>query len=112
MNMNRIDHAFKTCRDEGRKALVIFVSAGDPNLECTEEIVVAAAEAGADIIELGVPFSDPVGDKVAFLKEMNAQLAVATVSANVTMEDLFETLKIAAPVSVATPSQSVVGRGS
>jgi len=42
--------------------LVIYVCAGDPNLEATEDIVVAAAEAGADIVELGIPYSDPIAD--------------------------------------------------
>ena len=42
--------------------LVAYITAGDPSLDATEKIVLAAAEAGADVIELGVPFSDPVAD--------------------------------------------------
>jgi tryptophan synthase alpha chain len=60
--MNRIAQAFKKCADENRKALVIFVSAGNPDLATTEKLIVQAAEAGADIVELGVPFSDPMAD--------------------------------------------------
>jgi tryptophan synthase alpha chain len=45
-----------------RPALVVYVTCGDPNLTSTREIVLAAIEAGADVIELGVPFSDPVAD--------------------------------------------------
>src|SRR6516225_9804942 len=45
-----------------RPGLVAYVTCGDPDLETTKEIVLAAIEAGADVIELGVPFSDPVAD--------------------------------------------------
>ncbi len=60
--MNRIAHTFKKCADENRKALVIFVSAGNPDLATTEKLIIQAAESGADIVELGVPFSDPMAD--------------------------------------------------
>src|SRR6204780_2707496 len=45
-----------------KPALVVYVTCGDPNLSVTRDIVLAAIEAGADVIELGVPFSDPVAD--------------------------------------------------
>jgi len=60
--MNRIDQTFAACRDEARKALVMFVSAGDPSLSVSEALIEAIAEAGADVIEIGVPFSDPMAD--------------------------------------------------
>ncbi len=60
--MNRIDNMFAKCRAEGRKALIMFVSAGDPSLAFTRRLVPALVEAGADLIELGVPFSDPMAD--------------------------------------------------
>ena len=60
--MNRIAQTFKKCTGENRKALVIFVSAGNPDLATTEKLIIQAAEAGADIVELGVPFSDPMAD--------------------------------------------------
>jgi len=60
--MGRIAHAFENARNENRAALVIYVCAGDPDLTTTADLVVAAAEAGADVIELGVPFSDPTAD--------------------------------------------------
>lgn len=59
---NRIDLTFRLCAAENRKALVVFVSAGNPDLKTTEELILRAAGAGADIIELGVPFSDPMAD--------------------------------------------------
>jgi tryptophan synthase alpha chain len=45
-----------------KPALIVYVTCGDPNLATTREIVLAAIEAGAEVIELGVPFSDPVAD--------------------------------------------------
>ena len=54
--------AFRNSRRIGRLALVAYVTAGDPNLKFTEALVLALAEAGADIVELGVPFSDPIAD--------------------------------------------------
>jgi tryptophan synthase alpha chain len=60
--MSRIAGVFATLRNQGRQALIPFVTAGDPNLEVTVPLMHALVEAGADIIELGVPFSDPMAD--------------------------------------------------
>jgi tryptophan synthase alpha chain len=60
--MNRIDLTFETLRTNKAKALIPYIMAGDPYLERTEELVLAMEQAGADIIELGVPFSDPIAD--------------------------------------------------
>jgi len=60
--VNRIKARFQALKAGGRKALIPFLTAGDPDLGKTREIVLAMAEAGADIIELGVPFSDPIAD--------------------------------------------------
>jgi tryptophan synthase alpha chain len=60
--MNRIDATFARLRGAGRTALVPYVTAGDPSLAATLQIMAALVEAGADIIELGVPFSDPMAD--------------------------------------------------
>ncbi|MEA2107795.1 MAG: tryptophan synthase subunit alpha [Pseudomonadota bacterium] len=60
--MNRINEVFARLKEEGRKALITFITAGDPSLEKTSAMVMAMAENGADIIELGVPFSDPLAD--------------------------------------------------
>ena len=60
--MSRIAERFAALRERGEKALVPFVTAGDPDLETTEALVLAMAEAGADVIEIGVPFSDPTAD--------------------------------------------------
>ena len=60
--MSRIENCFAQLRTRGEKALVAFVSAGDPLPTGTADLVVALANAGADIVELGVPFSDPLAD--------------------------------------------------
>ncbi len=61
---NRIDARFSSLQAAGRKAFVAYVAAGDPTLAATVGIVKALEAAGADIIELGVPFSDPLADGV------------------------------------------------
>ncbi len=60
--MNRIDKTFQALRAEGKKALITYVVAGDPGLKQTVDLVLAKAQAGADIVELGIPFSDPLAD--------------------------------------------------
>ena len=62
---SRIDRRFQALAAEGRPALVTFVTAGDPDLETSQKIVEALPGAGADLIELGMPFSDPMADGVA-----------------------------------------------
>jgi tryptophan synthase alpha chain len=58
----RITKRFEQLKREGRKAFIPYITAGDPDLRTTEELILALDEAGADIIELGVPFSDPMAD--------------------------------------------------
>ena len=60
--VNRIDQKFKDLRRKKAKAFIAFITAGDPNLKTTEQLVLAFERAGVDIIELGVPFSDPLAD--------------------------------------------------
>jgi len=61
---NRIDTTFARLREQSRKAFVAYVAGGDPDFERSLEILSALAEAGADTIELGVPFSDPMADGI------------------------------------------------
>lgn len=60
--MNRIDERFNRLREEGKKALITFLTVGDPNLEVSAEAVKVMDREGVDLIELGVPFSDPAAD--------------------------------------------------
>lgn len=60
--MSAIDEVFFKCSHEGRAAFIPFLMAGDPDLNATAEYLEALAAGGADIIELGVPFSDPIAD--------------------------------------------------
>jgi len=79
--MQRINRAFARLQEESRTGVIPYVMAGDPNLTATEELVVSLAAAGADLIELGVPFSDPVADGPVIQAAGNRAL-----QAGVTME--------------------------
>jgi len=76
--VGRIADAFENARNENRAALVIYLCAGDPTLAATADLVVAAAEAGADVIELGVPFSDPTADGPAIQRAAERSLRAGT----------------------------------
>ncbi|MCX5686761.1 MAG: tryptophan synthase subunit alpha [Candidatus Omnitrophica bacterium] len=60
--MNRIDKKFRELKKEKKKAFIAYITAGDPNLATTGKLVIALEKSGADIIELGIPFSDPLAD--------------------------------------------------
>ena len=62
MALPRIERRFAERRAEGRCALVVYLCVGDPSVEDTKQCAIAAARAGADVLELGVPFSDPTAD--------------------------------------------------
>ena len=60
--MGRITDAFTTLTREGKKGFIPFITAGDPDLATTEELLITLSRSGATVIELGVPFSDPMAD--------------------------------------------------
>jgi tryptophan synthase alpha chain len=71
---NRIDATFSRLRERGQKAFVAYVAAGDPDFEKSLEIIKSLADVGADIIELGLPFSDPLADGI--VNQMAAERAI------------------------------------
>jgi tryptophan synthase alpha chain len=71
---NRIDRKFRELKARGQKAFVAYITAGDPTPEATPDLVWALERAGADIVELGVPFSDPLADGV--VNQLSAQRAL------------------------------------
>ena len=60
--MNRIEARFAQLKRDGKKAFVVYIGAGDPHLEATRQLALAFDKAGVDVLELGVPFSDPLAD--------------------------------------------------
>ena len=73
---NRIEERFRKLRAEGRKGLVVYVGAGDPDLEATRRLALAFDKAGVDVVELGVPFSDPLADGI--VNQLAAQRGLAS----------------------------------
>jgi tryptophan synthase alpha chain len=73
--MNRIVQTFQKLKETRRPGLVVYLTAGDPSLEETPELVCEAARAGADVVELGVPFSDPSADGVVIQHAMERALS-------------------------------------
>lgn len=81
--MNRISKAF-----ENKKAVIAFVTGGDPDLETTEALIPEMAAAGADLIEIGIPFSDPIAEGVLIQEADERALRAGT-----TTDKLFEMVK-------------------
>ena len=73
--MDRIARNFANLREAGKKALVTFITAGDPDYDTSLEILKGLPKAGADIIELGMPFSDPMADGPAIQRSSQRALA-------------------------------------
>lgn len=81
--MSRIKKVF-----ENGKAFIAFITGGDPNLDITEKLVYAMEEAGADLIEIGIPFSDPTGEGPVIQAS-----SLRALQAGVTTDKVFETIK-------------------
>ena len=60
--MNRIEKRFANLKRDGKKGFIVYIGAGDPNLEATRHLALAFDQVGVDVLELGVPFSDPLAD--------------------------------------------------
>jgi tryptophan synthase alpha chain len=85
---NRIDQKFTDLRATGKKALIAYISAGDPNLDATRELAWAFEEAGVDVLELGVPFSDPLADGV-----VNQLAAARALAAGTTVHGVLDCVR-------------------
>src|SRR5271156_991692 len=79
----RIAARFAELSANGELGIVAYITAGDPSLQASEKIVLAAAEAGADVSELGVPFSDPVADGPVIQRASDRALRSGTTLAGV-----------------------------
>ncbi len=78
IDMNRLDQTFNRLKEQGEKALITYIMAGDPSLQETEQLVLELERAGADVIELGVPFSDPIADGPVIQKAAERALRSGT----------------------------------
>ncbi len=76
--MSRIETVFARCKEENRAAFIPFLMGGDPDLETSAELLDALVEAGADMIEVGVPFSDPIADGPVIQRSATRALAAGT----------------------------------
>ncbi len=92
-----IDQVFAACRKEKRSAFIPFLVGGDPDIERSRALILALAEGGADIIELGVPFSDPIADGPT-----NQRAAFRALEAGTTLDALLQMTK-GLKTEIATP---------
>ena len=82
-NSTRISQRFAELRDSGELGIIAYITAGDPSLDATHKFVLALAEAGADVIELGIPFSDPLADGPTIQRASERALKAGTTLAGV-----------------------------
>lgn len=93
--MSRIKQKFKQLKSDGRKGFIPFITVGDPDIETSLAIIVKLAELGADVIEIGVPFSDPMADGPTIQRSSQRALENGTT--------LTEVLRLAAEVRKQSP---------
>lgn len=86
--MNRIDKRLLKCKTEGNSALIPYIAAGDPYPDITVDVMHALVHSGADIIELGIPFSDPMADGPVIQRALENALAH-----NVSIHDVFSIVR-------------------
>ena len=85
---NRIDNCFAELRGKKRKGFIPYICAGDPNLKQTVDLALALEKAGADLVELGLPFSDPLADGI--VNQLAAQRALAS---GTTIQGVFDCVR-------------------
>jgi tryptophan synthase alpha chain len=106
--MSRIEAAFSRLREQGRGGMVTYVTAGDPDAETSGKILIALANAGADVLEVGVPFSDPLADGPVIQRATERALA-----AGMTLRGTLDVVRrvrraVAAPIVLFTYANPVV----
>lgn len=107
--MTRIDSIFTTCRDAGQAALMPYVTGGYPSLEVTREVLPAIEAAGASIVEIGIPFSDPIADGPVIAEAMYEAIESGTTPERVF--DVVRDVRDAVTMGlVAMVSESIVTR--
>ncbi len=108
---SRISSTFEHLQRKGQKALIPYIMAGDPSLTETEELVLTLERAGADMIELGVPFSDPIADGPVIQKAAERALRSGTSLQNIlsTVKNLREKTKI--PLILMTYYNTIMAMG-
>src|SRR5216117_2939175 len=100
-NATRISKRFAELRASGELGIVAYITAGDPSLDATLKFVLALAEAGADVIELGVPFSDPIADGPTIQRASERALRSGTTLAGVL--DLVRRIRQSSPPASDVP---------
>ena len=100
--MSAIDDLFRRLRSAGRKALMPFVTAGDPDLTFTAELLAELGKSGGDLCEVGIPYSDPIADGPVIQASYTRALGHHT-----RLSEIFATLKQATP-SLAAPVVTMV----
>ena len=86
--MNRIDSMFAELKKQNKKALITFITAGDPDFDTTEQLVLEMERQGANLIELGVPFSDPIAEGPII-----QEASLRSLQGGTTLEGIFELVK-------------------
>lgn len=106
----RIAAAFAKARDTGRAALIPYVVAGYPDAETSFEIAIAAADAGADLLEVGLPYSDPLADGATLQRASNAALkAGATFDASIRLIERIAAARPELPIVPMAYANQVLG---
>jgi tryptophan synthase alpha chain len=109
--MTAIDETFATCRKEKRAAFIPFLMAGDPNLDTTSDLLEALAAGGADLIELGLPFSDPIADGPTNQRAAMRSLAAGTNLAGVLDVIARQRARLGVPIVLYTYYNLIHARG-
>src|SRR5436190_21209449 len=96
--MNRIDECFARLKTEKQKGFIAYIGAGDPNLEITRQLALAFDHLGVDVLELGVPFSDPLAD--GLVNQLAAQRGLASGTTPVKVLETVRVIRLQAQVPI------------